>query len=47
MGYDTGKDLPTYDYLARQYCVCDAWHSSVPGDTWPNRLYALAGREAS
>lgn len=45
MGYYTGKDLPAYDYLARTYCVCDAWHSSVPGDTWPNRLYAVAGRE--
>ncbi len=46
MGYYTGKDVPVYDHLAHQYCVCDAWHSSVPGDTWPNRLYSLAGREA-
>jgi phospholipase C len=45
MGYYTAKDLPTYDFLARHYCVCDHWHSSVPGDTWPNRLYALSGRE--
>ncbi len=45
MGYYTGKDLSVYDHLARQFCVCDAWHASVPGDTWPNRLYALAGRE--
>ncbi len=45
MGYYTGKDLPAYDYLAHQFCVCDAWHASVPGDTWPNRLYSLAGRE--
>jgi phospholipase C len=45
MGHYTADDLPTYDYLARNYCPCDAWHSSVPGDTWPNRLYALAGRE--
>lgn len=45
MGYYTGKDLPTYDHLAHTYCVCDAWHSSVPGDTWPNRQYAVAGRE--
>ena len=37
---------PVYDYLARNFCVCDAWHSSIPGDTWPNRLYSLAGREA-
>ncbi len=46
MGYYGAKDLPTYDFLARNYCVCDKWHSSVPGDTWPNRLFALAGREA-
>jgi phospholipase C len=42
MGYYTGKDLPTYDFLAHQYCVCDQWHASIPGDTWPNRLYSLA-----
>jgi phospholipase C len=46
MGYYTGNDLPTYDHLARTYCVCDAWHSSIPGDTWPNRLYSVAGRAA-
>src|SRR4051794_856211 len=45
MGYYTAKDVPVYDHLARHYCLCDAWHSSVPGDTWPNRLYSLAGRE--
>lgn len=45
MGYYTGKDLSAYDHLARNFCVCDAWHASVPGDTWPNRLYALTGRE--
>ena len=43
MGYYTAKDLPAYDFLAHQYCVCDHWHSSIPGDTWPNRLYSLAG----
>jgi phospholipase C len=45
MGYYVGEHVPTYDFLARNYCVCDAWHSSVPGDTWPNRLFAMAGRE--
>jgi phospholipase C len=45
MGHYTAKDLPTYDFLARNYAVCDHWHSSVPGDTWPNRLFSLAGRE--
>lgn len=46
MGYYTGSHLPVYDHLARNFCVLDAWHASVPGDTWPNRLYALSGREA-
>jgi len=44
MGYYNAGDLPTYDHLAAEFCVCDKWHSSVPGATWPNRLYALTGR---
>ncbi|MEA2376142.1 MAG: phospholipase [Thermoleophilaceae bacterium] len=46
MGYYEGRDLVTYDHLARNYCVCDAWHASIPGDTWPNRVFAVAGRKA-
>jgi phospholipase C len=46
MGYYTGADLPTYDHLADEFCVCDRWFASVPGSTWPNRLYAVAGRAA-
>ncbi|MEY2441958.1 MAG: phospholipase [bacterium] len=47
MGHYTSKDLPVYDHLARQYCVCDRWFCSVPGDTWPNRQFAVTGREGS
>jgi phospholipase C len=46
MRYYDGFHLPVYDHLARTYCVCDAWHSSVPGDTWLNRVYSIAGRWA-
>lgn len=46
MGYYNASDLPVYDHLAGEYCVCDHWFSSVPGATWPNRLYAAAGRAA-
>jgi phospholipase C len=46
MGYYDSDDLPVYDHLAAQYCVVDRWFSSVPGATWPNRLYALAGQAA-
>jgi phospholipase C len=43
MRYYNAADLPVYDHLAEHFCVCDRWHSSVPGATWPNRLYALTG----
>jgi len=46
MGYYDGDDLPVYDHLAAEYCVVDRWFSSVPGATWPNRLYSLAGQAA-
>jgi phospholipase C len=46
MGYYNADDLPVYDHLAAEYCVVDRWFSSVPGATWPNRLYALAGQAA-
>ncbi len=46
MGYYDADDLPVYDHLAAEYCVVDRWFSSVPGATWPNRLYAVAGRAA-
>jgi phospholipase C len=45
MGYYSERHLPVYDLLAREYGVCDAWHCSIPGDTWPNRLYGMAGEE--
>ncbi len=46
MGYYTGADVPVFDHLAREFAICDQWFSSVPGATWPNRLYAICGRAA-
>jgi phospholipase C len=46
MGYYNGTDLPVYDHLAREFAVCDRWFCSVPGATWPNRLYAVCGKAA-
>jgi phospholipase C len=46
MGYYNGTDLPVYDHLVREYAVCDRWFCSVPGATWPNRLYAVCGKAA-
>lgn len=47
MGYHNGSSVPVYDHLARNFCVCDRWFCSVPGATWPNRLYAATGKSPS
>ncbi|MFX1677408.1 alkaline phosphatase family protein [Paraburkholderia sp. A2WS-5] len=39
----TPDQLPVLNFLARQFCVCDNWFSSMPGPTWPNRFFAIAG----
>jgi DNA/RNA endonuclease G (NUC1)/phospholipase C len=46
MAYHTAEQLPVYAYLAEKFCVCDHWHCSVPGETMPNRCYAVAGTSA-
>ena len=46
MGYYDGAQLPIYDFLARHFKVCDRWFCSLKGATFPNRLYAVAGRSA-
>ena len=46
MGYYDGADLPTYDFLAREYAIGDRWFASVLGATWPNRLYLTSGKAA-
>ena len=43
MGYYDGAVLPVYDFLATEFAISDRWFSSVPGETWPNRLYAVSG----
>lgn len=36
------EQLPVLTTLAREFALCDAWFSSLPGPTWPNRFFALA-----
>jgi phospholipase C len=33
---------PSLATLAKEFAVCTAWFSSVPGETWPNRNFAHA-----
>jgi phospholipase C len=35
--------LPILVTLAKSFAVCDNWFSSLPGPTWPNRFFLLAG----
>lgn len=43
MAYHDVGTLPALHELARHFTVCDRWFCSVPGPTWPNRLFALSG----
>jgi phospholipase C len=44
MGYYDAAALPVYDFLATEFAISDSWFSSVLGETWPNRLYAVSGK---
>ncbi|MFL6447111.1 MAG: alkaline phosphatase family protein [Bryobacteraceae bacterium] len=34
--------IPVLSTLAAEFAICDAWYSSVPGPTWPNRFFVHA-----
>jgi phospholipase C len=38
--------LPVLNALAREFAVCDNWHASLPGPTWPNRMFVHAASSA-
>jgi phospholipase C len=42
MGYYDASDLPFYYWLASEFAIADHYHASVPGPTWPNRMYLYA-----
>ena len=43
MGYFTRADLPFHYALADAFTICDQYHCSVFGPTYPNRLYSMSG----
>ena len=45
-GFRTEKAMPNLYALARDYAICDHWHASMPGPTWPNRFF-LHGASSS
>lgn len=43
MGYFKRDDIPFHFALAEAFTICDSYHCSVMGPTWPNRLYWMTG----
>jgi phospholipase C len=39
LGIDTKTQAPALFQLASEFVLCDCWHSSLPGPTWPNRYF--------
>jgi phospholipase C len=47
MGCSTSvNQIPSLYALAQNFVICDNWFSSLPGPTWPNRLFAMGGSSA-
>jgi phospholipase C len=42
MGHYTREDIPFQFALAEAFTICDAYHSSMMGPTWPNRMYWMS-----
>ncbi|HEV8047816.1 MAG TPA: alkaline phosphatase family protein [Terriglobales bacterium] len=38
----SNTQLPVLHSLAAEFVVCDNWHASLPGPTWPNRMFVHA-----
>ncbi len=44
LSYYRASDLPVYRELAYRFTICDRWHASLLGPTYPNREYLLSGQ---
>jgi phospholipase C len=42
LGVDVRTESPALYQLATEFVLCDGWHSSMPGPTWPNRYFLHA-----
>ncbi len=43
MGHYDRSDIPFHFALADAFTICDAYHCSVMGPTYPNRMYLMTG----
>jgi phospholipase C len=44
MAYFQRDDIPFHWALADAFTICDGYHCSMLGPTWPNRLYLMTGQ---
>jgi phospholipase C len=44
MAYFKRDDVPFHWALADAFTICDGYHCSMLGPTWPNRLYLMTGQ---
>jgi phospholipase C len=44
--FDTARQLPVLSTLASEFAICDHWFASMPGPTWPNRMFVHAASSA-
>jgi len=42
----SADQLPVLNALAKEFAVCDQWYASMPGPTWPNRMFVHAASSA-
>ena len=42
LSYYDERDIPFYYWLANEFSIGDQYFSSIPGPTWPNRVYLYA-----
>lgn len=42
MSYFRPDQIPVLRTLAQEFALCNAWYSSLPGPTWPNRFFVHA-----
>jgi phospholipase C len=38
--------LPVLNSVAEEFVICDNWHASLPGPTWPNRFFVHGASSA-
>ena len=44
IGYYSSADVPFFANAARYWTICDRYHCSILGPTWPNRFYMHSGQ---